>query len=116
MKITRDVFEGLVKREDEVGAHAIGRALVHLLRRQTTEEAASNTTRTHNLRGFTPADARRGCIHAKFYIKHKRLDAWMVEYWLKPNAKGTSRIGKYWSQINEESQRIQAARQEEKTA
>jgi uncharacterized protein YgiM (DUF1202 family) len=54
MKITREVLEALITRGDEVSMIAIGRALVHLLKRQTSEEAAANTTRNNNQRGFTP--------------------------------------------------------------
>ncbi|MDV7400457.1 hypothetical protein RZS08_54080, partial [Arthrospira platensis SPKY1] len=71
MTVTRESLTALISRKDEVAMHAIGRALVHLLNRQTREEAASNTTRNYNLRGFTPADARQGSIHAKYYIKHR---------------------------------------------
>jgi hypothetical protein len=78
-------------------------ALVHLLNRQTADEQQINDTRYHNERGFTPSDARRGSITAKYYIKHKRLEDWQQDYWLQPNVKGCARIGKYYRQIAEEA-------------
>lgn len=103
--VTKAQLTQLITRNDEVAVEAIGRALVHLLNRQTREEAQTNTTKIHNQRGFTPADARQGSIHAKCFIKHRTLAQWQVEYWLKPNAKGTLRLAKYWRQIAEEAQK-----------
>lgn len=108
--LTKAKLTALITRNDEVAMHAVGRALVHLLNRQTTEEANTNTTKNYNLRGFTPADARFGSIHAKYYIKHRILRDWQVAYWLKPNAKGTLRLAKYWRQLDEEAKRKAVAK------
>jgi hypothetical protein len=108
--VTKAQLTQLITRNDEVAVEAIGRALVHLLNRQTREEAESNTTKNHNLRGFTPADARQGSIHAKYFIKHRALAPWQVQYWLKPNARGTLRLAKYWRQLAEEARRKAVAR------
>lgn len=105
MALTRENVIALVTRTDAVAMHAIGRALVHLLNRQTREEARDNLTRNLNDRGFTPAVARRGCIHAKCYIKRGELEDWQVRYWQQPNAKGVPRIAKYWRQLAEEAAR-----------
>ncbi len=105
MKLTREAVIQLVTRKDDVAMNAVGRALVHLLNRQTREEAQANTTRNLNDMGFTPADARFGCIHAKYFIKHRMLNDWQVAYWIKPNAKGVPRIAKYWRQLAEEAER-----------
>ena len=110
MKLTRDQVIQLVTRKDEVGMNAVGRALVHLLNRQTREESRDNTTRNLNDVGFTPADARFGCIHAKYFIKHRMLQDWQVAYWVKPNAKGVPRIAKYWRQLSEEAEKKAVAR------
>ena len=110
MALTREQMVALVLREDAVGTHAVGRALVHLLRRQTQEEARDNATKNQNDVGFTPADARQGCIHAKCYIKHKTLADWQVAYWRKTNAKGIPRIAKYWRQLSEEADKRELAR------
>lgn len=100
----------LITRNDEVAVHAIGRALVHLFNRQTRDEQAANDTRVHNLRGFTSADARQGCIHAKYYLKHRSLQPWQVRHWLKADRKSNLRLGKYWRQLSEEAAK-KAARQ-----
>ena len=84
----------------KVGA-MVGRALVGLLDRQTTEEARSNTTNHQNGIGFTGADAHSGSITAKSFIKNGRLAQWQIERWIKPNSKGSARIAKYWRQLDE---------------
>lgn len=101
--ITKAQLTELITRNDAVAVHAVGRALVHLLNRQTQDEQRDNITRKHNQRGFTPADARQGSIHAKYYIKHRQLMDWQMQHWLKPNAKGTLRLAKYWRQLAEEA-------------
>lgn len=108
--VTKAQLTQLITRKDEVAVHAIGRALVHLFNRQTEAEKASNDTKVHNLRGFTAGDARQGSIHAKYFLKHKTLQPWQIEHWLKPNAKGTLRLAKYWRQLAEEAARRAAMR------
>lgn len=110
--ITKDSLTELVTRGDQVAMHAIGRALVHLLRRQTEAEQRSNTTMIYNNIGFTGADARSGSITAKYYIKHQRLEDWQIERWLKPGKSGYPRIAKYWRQINDEAEKKAAERKE----
>jgi hypothetical protein len=110
MRITRDSLTALITRNDDVAVHAVGRALVHLLNRQTRDEQRDNTTRNHNMMGFTPADARQGSIHAKYYLKHGQLADWQLAYWLRPNARGTLRLAKYWRQIDEEAQKKAVAK------
>lgn len=104
--MNRTQYAELVMREDCVGTEAVGRALVHLLRRQTHDEQQDATTRHHNNIGFTGADGRRGVITAKYFIKHKTLQDWQLEYWRTPNRKGVPRIVKYYAQIAEEANRI----------
>lgn len=111
MELTREQVVTLVTRTDAVAMHAIGRALVHLLNRQTREEARDNQTRNLNDVGFTPADARQGCIHAKYYIRHRRLEDWQVQHWQQPNARGVPRIAKYWRQLSEEAAKKAIAKQ-----
>jgi len=99
----RTQFTQLVHREDEVGMHAVGRALVHLFKRQTEDEKVTAEARHLNNRGFTGADARRGTITAKYYLKHRKLLDWQIAYWREVDRKGRSRIGKYYRQIAEEA-------------
>lgn len=101
----RSEFNELINRGDEVAMHAVGRALVHLFRRQTEDEQRSNDTRHDNQRGFTAGDARKGSIAAKYYIKHRQLMPWQVELWLKRDGRGLQRIGKYYRQIAEEARK-----------
>jgi hypothetical protein len=103
--VTRESIETyLESATPERRAAFIGRALVHLLNRQTEAEAKNNTTDNHNMRGFTPADARSGCIGAKYFLKNRTLQDWQIEAWMRPGAHGM-RIAKYWRQLNEEAQK-----------
>ena len=108
---TKEKFTQLIAKDPEVSVHAIGRALVHLLDRQTAEESRILTTKVKNGMGFTPGDARIGSIAAKYYIKHKTLEDWQAKYWKKLNAKGDARIVKYWRQLAEEVQKKQEKKQ-----
>lgn len=103
--VTRSKLIEMINRQDEVAMHAIGRALVHLFRRQTEAERDMNTTCEYNLRGFTGADGRQGALTAKYYLKHKKLLDWQMEIWRKPNKNGIPRLAKYWAQINEEAEK-----------
>lgn len=103
MALTREQFNALITRNDEVGMHAIGRALVHLFNRQTEAEKQINSTVCHNNLGFTGADGRQGALTAKYYLKHRKLLDWQIALWQKPSAKGGTRLGKYYRQIAEEA-------------
>jgi hypothetical protein len=81
--------------------HVIGRALVALFRRQTEAERQTNDTRVWNTVGFSGADARRGSLTAKYYLKHKSLLDWQVEQWMRPARNGLPRLCKYTRQLNE---------------
>ena len=83
--------------------HFIARALVVLLKRQTTDEQAAAITNHTNFRGFSQSDAKSGTLCAKYYLKHGRLEMWMVRAWTQ-NWKGQPRIAKYWKQLDEEAQ------------
>lgn len=103
--VTREKFQDLICRGDETAMHAIGKALVHLFNRQTVVEQKSNDTRYHNEMGFTPADAHSGCLTAKYYLRHGKLEDWQIQRWIRPNKKGVPRLAKYWRQIDEEAQK-----------
>jgi hypothetical protein len=108
--LTKSQLTALITRNDRVAVEAIGRALVHLFNRQTEAEKAANDTRVDNQRGFTAADARQGSIHAKYWLKHRTLQEWQINHWLKPNRKGTLRLAKYWAQLAEEAAKKNANR------
>lgn len=108
--VTKDSLQAMIENADaDKRIKIIGRALVHLFNRQEKSEKEMNDTHLHNARGFTPADARSGCISAKSYIGKKTLQPWVVEMWMKKNAKGDMRIAKYWSQLNEVANEVKAA-------
>lgn len=79
----------------------VGRGLVHIFNNQTNHEQHSNSTQLHNGIGFAGCDAKSGSITAKFYIKHQRLETWMVDKWVKKGSNGYSRLTKYHSQLNQ---------------
>lgn len=104
----------VLRREDEVGMHAVGRALVHLLNRQTTQEKASMDTIEHNNRGFNSTDALIGQSHAEYYMKNGRLTDNQTRYWQRKAVKDhtgkrvawglpSDRIVKYRVQLAEEA-------------
>lgn len=85
--------------------HVIGRALVVLFNRQTEAEKATNDTKEYNMIGFAGADAKSGSLTAKYYLKHKKLEDWQMDKWLKKGAKsGVARLCKYHRQLNEAAQ------------
>ena len=79
----------------------IGRALVALLERQTADEQHCNTTKEHNNIGFSGCDGRSGTLTAKYWMKHKRLEQWMVERWTKIGKGGLPRLCRYAKQLNQ---------------
>tara|TARA_R110000823_G_scaffold115491_1_gene238165 strand:+ start:350 stop:682 length:333 start_codon:yes stop_codon:yes gene_type:complete len=105
----KDVILNVLSREDDVGMHAIGRALGHLFDRQTYDEQVSENTRHNNNRGFSPSDARMGTSMAKFYRGRGYLTPKQLSYWQRQQRTGKSRVGKYWSQLLEEAKIKQAA-------
>ena len=106
--VTKEQIQQVLARTDEIGMHAVGRALVHLYNRQTTQEQATECTIEHNGRGFTGADGHIGASMEKYYMNNKFLTAKQVSYWQKNTASGSSKIGKYWKQIQEEAEKKKA--------
>jgi hypothetical protein len=111
-QLNREYIESVLLRVDVVGMVAVGRALVHLMNRQTADEQASEQTRYFNNRGFTSGDAKRGTSMAKGFIKYGRLTPKQVAYWQRPadlnNPNSRPRICKYALQILEEARAKQA--------
>ncbi len=100
MQNTRDLIVFLLDQNTNQGMRAVGRALVCLYRRQTSDEQVSATTRYTNSRGFNACDARRGTIHAKQFERHHHLTQAQWRYWTEPVGKnGKSRIAKYADQL-----------------
>lgn len=101
MDTSKEYIQSLFCRTDAVGMHAIGRALVVLYNRQTADEKLRETTRVHNNRGFSSADAFMGTKMAQFYKRNNFLSVKQASYWTKKNVRGTMRIAKYWKQLQE---------------
>lgn len=103
MVVDKEYIQNLLMREDSVGMHAVGRALMAVNKRQTWEEQRDEQTKLHNLKGFTPGDAKRGTSMANFYKRRGYLSEKQVKYWRKENVRGVPRISKYWRQLLEEA-------------
>ena len=102
-KLTKEYIQSVLMREDEVGMHAVGRALVLLNERQTPSERHAKEVLRHNARGFTPVDAEWGTDMAEFYKRTGRLTPKQLAVWRRPNAQGIPRICKYWRQLQEDA-------------
>lgn len=108
--VTKDSLTQMIQAASpEKQAQIVGRACVVLFKRQTDAERATNTTNTENSIGFTGSDAKSGSLTAKTFMKHKTLQAWQVERWLKVDRRGTMRIAKYWRQLDEAAREKAAA-------
>lgn len=90
----------LKAKVEENPSLVIGRALVALFQRQTSEEKNSNGTKFKNGVGFSANDARIGTLAAKYYLKHGTLLEWQLKPWLKI-VNDYPRITKYTKQLNE---------------
>lgn len=100
--VTRESLHEMLQNDNTNYVQAvIGRALFALFLRQTEDERESNDTRQANSIGFSGADGRSGSLTAKYWMKHKRLETWMVEKWMKPARNGFPRLCKYARQLNE---------------
>lgn len=103
-KALKEQIEVVLSRKDKIGMHAIGRALVHLKNRQTSDEQVSMTTKVHNGRGFQPVHAEIGTSMASFYEKNGFLTPKQVAYWQKETIKVKKpRICRYAGQLVEEA-------------
>lgn len=110
-------IQTVLLREDNLGMHAVGRALVHLLNRQTLAEKLAKDTKEDNDRGFTGSDAFMGQNHAEFYKAKGYLTPNQLRHWQKKprrdiegkviewTAEPSKRLTKYWAQLMEESKK-----------
>ena len=94
------INQELNTREGAALDHFIGRALVVLMNNQTADEQRDADVKYHNKIGFTAGDGKGGTLTAFYYLKHKKLQEWQRDKWLKPN-----RISKYWRQLDASAQR-----------
>ena len=110
-KVSKEYIQSILVREDNIGMHAVGRALVALHNRQTAFEKRSNNTVASNGIGFTPADAAMGSSHANYYLRNNFLTERQMKYWQRIERRGTARIAKYWRQLIEVAKEKQIAEQ-----
>jgi hypothetical protein len=115
MQVTKEFIQALLIRNDTVGMHAVGKALVVLFKNQTHHEKQIEATTNRNETGFTPSDARRGSGMARFYMQAGFLTPKQLEYWQKParTSAGRIRITKYWRQLLEAAEEKQSRKQTE---
>lgn len=90
----------LTGKDDAHVKQVVGRALVALFDRQTRAEQKGNNVQNSNMLGFSGVDAKSGSITAKYFIKHKTLEDWQLETWMR-DFRGHPRITKYARQLNE---------------
>lgn len=103
--LTKDKLQEMIDEAPPQKQEAIvGRALVALLKRQTSEEQSSHSTIERNGQGFNGVDAEWGTICARKYQHELRMPRKMTQTWLKKNKNGYSRITRYWKQLDEEAQ------------
>ena len=98
MKNKQDVID--LFNNKRLAPRAVGRALVVLYRNQTTEEQSKKDTIEHNNKGFSSCHSVIGTTCAEYFLKHDRLQDWMVKFWLgstTPNSQ--KRIVKYHRQL-----------------
>lgn len=100
MAHTVDSIKHLLATNDK----AVGRALVVLTDRQTTDERSTETTKHLNGRGWRPCHARVGQSMAQFFQEHGFITAKQAAYWRKPMACGNPRIAIYARQLLEQSE------------
>lgn len=78
---------------------AVGRALLSLNARQTSDERRDETTKHHNGQGFRPCHARMGTSMAQFYAQHNYLSPKQLAYWRRPMKDGKAKIEIYAGQL-----------------
>lgn len=106
MQVTKESIQAVLLRKDEVGMHALGRALLVLYANQTDYEQRVQVTTNRNSQGFTPNDAKKGTGMAQFYQRNGYLSPAQIAYWQEParTEKKRIRILKYWRQLLEAAQ------------
>lgn len=99
--VTKDSLLAMLNAaNEEKQGQIIGRALVAIFNRQTASEQSADHTQEDNGIGFAGCDAKTGSLSAKSFIKHNRLQPWVIEKWMAPS-RGYPRICKYAKQLNE---------------
>lgn len=105
-QVTKESLQQMLNNTNPKYVEAVvGRALVAIFNYQTSSEQVANTTKEHNGVGFAGCDARSGSMTAKYYLKHKRLEQWMIDKWTKiSETTQYARLCKYHTQLNKIAQ------------
>ena len=104
--VTKQSIDTMLNSENQTYVQTvIGRGLVVIFRNQTMDEQLAGTTQHANGEGFTGADAFSGSMAAKYWLKHHRLEDWMIDAWCRKAANGYSRLAKYHRQLNVAAER-----------
>ena len=103
MELTKDSIQALLMSNDK----AVGRALAVLLRNQTSDEVAGQSTYRANGCGFKPCHARMGTSLAQFFNRNGYLSPKQLSY-----ARGKMNISQYHRQLIEAAKIKQAAQTE----
>lgn len=97
---TTDEIKALLLREDDIGMHAVGRALLAIYERQTYAEKSAKTTKEWNGVGFSSFDAQIMSSMAVFYRDRGYLSPKQVAFLRAcPGKQKTPRICKYAGQL-----------------
>jgi hypothetical protein len=94
-QVTAELIRERLKSDDRW----LARALVALNRRQTADEQRDETTKYHNLQGFTSGHARRGTSMARFYETRGFLTPKQLAWWRQVTPSGRMRIEIYTQQL-----------------
>lgn len=92
---TVDSIRELLRNNDR----AVGRALVALTNRQTSDEQRDENTKHRNDVGFMPCDARMGTSMARFFQRNGYLSDKQIAWWRRPRKNGRQRIEVYAAQL-----------------
>lgn len=92
---TPEEMIGFLEQSDK----AVGRALLALLARQTSDEVRHQTTKHHNGRGFTAFDAKIMTSMAQWFSRTGYLTERQLGWLRGRTKKGKMRIAKYARQL-----------------
>lgn len=100
--VTKDSLKKMLEHSNPKYVElVVARALVGIFERQTASEQHNNAVTENNGIGFAGCDAHSGSLTAKYWLKHKRLEPWQIQAWLRTGESGYPRLCRYVRQLNE---------------
>jgi len=97
--VTKDYLRDRLTKPDCI--KVLGRALVRIYERQTSDEQQSESTELKNSQGFTAFDARLGTLAARQFLETGSIGIKLTAYWLAQDKNGYPKICRYVRQLNE---------------